>query len=128
MKAVYPAVFTPEDGGEFSVYFPDLDGCLTCGDNLEHALEMAQEALGLWLVSMEERKLDIPIASDISQIEVCENEFINHIMVEVNKYRRNKSVNTMVTIPMWLKESAEQAHINFSGVLQEALKQKLGVG
>ena len=128
MKAVYPAVFTPEDGGEFSVYFPDLDGCLTCGDNLEHALEMAQEALGLWLVSMEERKLDIPIASDISQIEVCENEFINHIMVEVNKYRRNKSVNTMVTIPMWLKESAEQAHINFSCVLQEALKQKLGVG
>jgi len=128
MKAVYPAVFTPEDGGEYSVYFPDLNGCFTCGDNLEHALEMAQEALGLWLASMEERKLEIPKASDLSKIEICENEFVNHIMVEINKYRRNKSVNTMVTIPMWLKESAEQAHINFSGVLQEALKQKLGVG
>ncbi|MCL2054264.1 MAG: type II toxin-antitoxin system HicB family antitoxin [Oscillospiraceae bacterium] len=45
MKTIYPAIFIPEDKGEYSVIYPDLDGCATCGDNLEHALEMAQEAL-----------------------------------------------------------------------------------
>jgi hypothetical protein len=47
-------------------------------------------------------------------------------MVEVNDYRRNKSVNKMLTLPLWLNEAGEKAHVNFSGVLQEALKQKLG--
>ena len=126
MKAIYPAIFILEGNGEYSVIFPDLDGCVTCGDNLEHALEMAQEAMGLYLVALEEHRHDIPIASDLSGIKTNQGEFANLVMVEVNDYRRNKSVNTMVTIPSWLKEAAEKAHVSFSGVLQEALKQKLG--
>ena len=35
-KYVYPAVFTPEEKG-YSVYFPDLEGCYTCGDDLQDA-------------------------------------------------------------------------------------------
>ena len=127
MREIYPAVFIPEDKGEYSVIFPDLDGCATCGYSLEHALEMAQEALGLYLVALEESNYKKPTPSDVDNIEVEKGQFINHIMVEVNQYRRNKkAVNTMVTIPAWLKEAGEQAHINFSGVLQEALKQRLG--
>ena len=126
MKAVYPAIFIPEDNGEYSVIFPDLTGCATCGDDLEHALTMAQEALGLYLVALEEERQEMPIASSIKALKTKRGEFINHIMVEVNQYRRNKSVNTMVTIPAWLKEAGERAHVNFSGVLQDALKAKLG--
>ena len=126
MKAVYPAIFIPEAKGEYSVIFPDLAGCATCGDNLEHALTMAEEALGLYLAALEEDRHKMPLASDIKALEAKQGEFINYIMVEVNQYRRNKSVNTMVTIPAWLKEAGERAHINFSGVLQDALKTKLG--
>ena len=40
-KYLYPAIFTREGYGAFSVFFPDLDGCYTCGDNLTDALMMA---------------------------------------------------------------------------------------
>ena len=126
MKAMYPAVFIPEDKGEYSVIFPDLDGCATCGDNLSHALEMAQEVLGLYLASLEERKIEIPAASDVRTIKTEDNDIVAPVMVEVNQYRRNKTVNKTLTLPAWLNEAGEKAHINFSGVLQEALKQKLG--
>jgi len=87
MKAVYPAIFIPEDKGEYSVIFPDLTGCATCGDDLEHALTMAQEALGLYLAALEEERQEIPIASNIKALKTKRGEFINHIMVEVNQYR-----------------------------------------
>jgi predicted RNase H-like HicB family nuclease len=126
MKKVYPAVFTLEEGGQYSVIFPDLDGCITCGDDIEHALLMAQEALGLYLVSLEEKKQAIPKASKIESVKTNKGEFANLIMVEVNQYRRNKTVNKTLTLPLWLDEAGEKAQVNFSGVLQEALKQKLG--
>lgn len=126
MNAVYPAIFRSEPEGGYTVTFPDLDGCVTCGDDLEHALTMGQEVLGLILVSYEERDINIPTASGIESVKTKEGEFVNLIMVEVNRYRRSKSVNTMVTLPAWLKEAGEQAHVNFSGILQEALKQRLG--
>ena len=40
-KYIYPAIFTPEDEGGYSVVYPDLKGCYTCGDTLEDGLEMA---------------------------------------------------------------------------------------
>ena len=51
---IYPAVLY-RDGDGYSVYYPDLPGCLTCGDNLEDALSNAREALEgfLYLLEME---------------------------------------------------------------------------
>ncbi len=43
-KYVYPAVFTQEEKG-FSVWFPDLEGCYTCGDDLNDAIRMAEDVL-----------------------------------------------------------------------------------
>jgi predicted RNase H-like HicB family nuclease len=126
MKAIYPALFRTESVGGYSVVFPDLDGCITEGDDLKQALEMAQEAMGIYLVSLEEQKKPIPSPSDFDSIEAKQGEFVNLVMVEVNQYRKNKSVNKMLTLPAWLNEAAEDAHVNFSRVLQEALKEKLG--
>lgn len=41
-KYVYPAVFTKEDNGQYSVVFRDLEGCYTCGESMEQAIEMAE--------------------------------------------------------------------------------------
>ena len=57
MKYVYPAVFTPEDSGRFSVNFPDLESCYTCGDDLGDALYMAEDVLAMTLVSYEDKGL-----------------------------------------------------------------------
>lgn len=59
-KYIYPAIFTPEEGGKFSINFPDIDGCYTCGDDLADGLEMAQDALALMLTHLEDEKKVIP--------------------------------------------------------------------
>jgi hypothetical protein len=39
----------------------------------------------------------------------------------------NKSVNKMLTLPKWLNDLAEREKVNFSQLLQAALKNHLGV-
>jgi len=128
MLTVYPAIFLKEDDGGYSVSFPDLDGCFTSGDSLSEAMEMAQEALGLYLVSLEERKIDVPSPSDLTAIEKADSEFISLVSTFMEKYRRkSKSVKKTLTIPQWLNDEAESHHINFSSVLQKALKEELSI-
>lgn len=129
-KYVYPAVFTKEDNGQYSVVFKDLEGCYTCGDNLEHAIEMAEDVLALVLYGYEVDGKEIPAPSNMQEIDVKSNEFINYIKCDTLEYRKmynNKSVRKNVTLPEWLNEEAEKAQINVSKVLQEALMSKLGV-
>lgn len=127
MLTVYPAVFTKEEIG-YSVSFPDLDGCFTEGDTLEEAVEMAQEALGLYLISQEERNIPIPKASDSTAIKHSDGEIISLVSTPMERYRRkNKAVKKTLTIPQWLNDEAESRHINFSSVLQNALKRELNL-
>lgn len=65
MNLTYPAKFNKEDDGSYWVEFPDLQGCLTQGNNLENVIEMAKEALGGYLDSLKEHKEDFPEPSDI---------------------------------------------------------------
>jgi len=39
----------------------------------------------------------------------------------------NKAVKTNITLPSWLKELAEKQQVNFSQVMQSALKEYLGI-
>lgn len=55
-KYVYAAVFTKEENGQYSVVFKDLEGCYTCGDSLEEAIEMAEDVLALTLYGYESEK------------------------------------------------------------------------
>lgn len=45
----YNAIFTPEDEGGFSVYVPELPGCISQGDTFEEAIKNIQEAIALYL-------------------------------------------------------------------------------
>jgi len=130
MKYVYTAVFTSEEDGAYSVYFPDLPGCYTSGDDMTDAVKMAQDALCLWLYDMEQDKKKIPPASNPRNIKTKKNEFTSIIAVDTETYRRfyeNKSVKKTLTIPMWLNEQAEHANVNFSQTLQKALKAELQI-
>ena len=130
MKYTYTAVFTPEDNGAYSVYFPDLPGCYTCGDDLPNAIHMAQDALCLWLYDMEQDKRAIPAASNPKDIKTNGKEFTSVLAVDTETYRRfyeNKSIKKTLTIPMWLNEQGELANVNFSQLLQKALKAELNI-
>ena len=128
MRYTYTAVFTPEKNGIFSVDFPDLQGCYTSGDDMADAIYMAQDVLNLTLYDFENDKKDIPDATKPQDIKITDEQFTSVIAVDTDVYRRfyeKKPVKKTLTIPMWLNERAEKEHINFSGVLQEALKERL---
>ena len=130
MKYAFAAVFTPEANGAFSVRFPDLPGCYTCGDNMPDTVAMAQDALCLWLYDFEQDNKTVPTASNPKDIAIEGEEFTTIIVVDTEKYRRfyeNKSVKKTLTIPMWLNLQAEDANINFSQLLQRALKEELKI-
>lgn len=126
-KYFYPAVFHPETTG-YSVSFPDLTGCFTQGESLEEASDMAFDAIGLYLENYLEK--DYPISSNPADIKLSTNEFMVLIPFSPLAYQKKwntKSVRKSLTLPAWLNELAEQQHINYSKILQEALKNKLMV-
>lgn len=68
MKTYYPCAIVPEDEGNFSVYFPDIKNCVTCGDTLEESLEMAEDVLATMLQELAEDRKEIPTPSRIEAI------------------------------------------------------------
>lgn len=129
-KYVYPAIFTKEENNYYSIRFPDIPGCYTSGDSLEDGVYMANDALCLMLYDLEERGVEIPPASDIGCIKVGDGEFTSLIACDTVEYRKffnNRSVKKTLTIPAWLNTLAEREDINFSSVLQKALKAELHI-
>lgn len=130
MKYVYPAIFKPLDNGEFFIKVPDLPGCMTEGKNLLDALDMAQDAIAMWLCDAEDKNEPIPPASDVFDVTCEEGEFVNLISVDTIEYRNlndSRAIKKTLTIPNWLNTRAEKAGVNFSQLLQTALKEKLGI-
>lgn len=126
----YPAVFTFEPGREIAVVFPDLD-CATSGENEDDALLSARECLGCVLHGLEEDGEEIPAPTPLTQIKTKENEravLIDVFMPSIRLAQVNRSVNRTVTLPAWLNAAALEKGINFSQVLQDALKKQLDVG
>lgn len=127
-RYVYPAIFTKETNGQYSVEFPDLEGCYTCGDDIGEAIKMAEDALALTLYEYENDKRDIPKPSDLTSIAIGDTAFANYVMADTMEYRKmynNKAVKKTLTIPEWMNEAATEAGINFSQALREILTQKL---
>lgn len=129
-KLFYPAIFHIADEGGFWVTFPDLPECMTQGDNMQQAYEMAVDALGLAITSREEERMELPTPSQPQELVVLANEYCVVVEFDLLAYRKrncSKAVKKTLTIPAWLNEEAMALDINFSQVLQEALMQKIGV-
>lgn len=127
---VFPAILTFEEGQEIAVTFPDLPGCATSGTDEKDAVFCGKEALGLHLWGMETDNDVIPAPSSIKDVqkELLQNECIAMIevfMPSVRMSQENKAVNRTVTLPAWLNAKALENNVNFSVVLQEALKERL---
>ena len=122
-KLYYPAIFHPEAEG-YSVSVPDLDGCFSQGETVAEAVEMIRDAVGLYLDGLK----SVPAPSRPEEIKVEAPDFMMIIDYDDLSYKRahdTRSVKKTLTVPSWLNEAAESAHINFSGVLQEGLKKRL---
>jgi len=128
-RYLFPAIFTYADDG-ISIEFPDLPGCYPCAHTTEEAMGNAKEALEVHLYGMEHDGEEIPKPCDIKAIELKQNQVV--VLIEawmslVRDEMENRSVNKNLTIPKWLNDMAEEKKVNFSHVLQIALKEFLGV-
>lgn len=120
----YPAIFTYEAGQEIAVVFPDLN-CATSGTDDNDALLSARELLGCVLCGLEEDGEQLPAPTPLSQVQLQSNEravLIDVYMPSIRMAQINRSVNRTVTLPAWLNAAALEHNINFSQVLQDALK------
>ena len=128
MKYAYPAIFTPVQEGGYDVRIPDLPGCGTCGDDMADAIFMAEDAASMWLCDAENNAESIPVPS--LSLSACPPQVVSYIMADTDEYRRkndNRAIKKTLSIPNWLNTRAMQAGINFSQVLQDALKEKLNI-
>lgn len=128
-KLFYPAIFHPEDVG-YSVTVPDLDGCVSEGNSLEEVYTMITDAIGLCITDTLESGKAAPIASFPQNIQHEKDDFVVLIEFDQLAYLRRhdtKAVKKTLTIPSWLNTMAEERHLNFSGILQDALKDQLNL-
>lgn len=130
-KVYYPAVFHKEKEGYY-VEFPNLPGCFSQGETVEESYLMAKEALGYHLDTTNDlfsQEFEQP-----STIEEVSQKYLNELImlvdfdsVEYSKAFKNKAVKKTLSIPQWLNDLATKNDINFSQLLQEAIKEKLNL-
>lgn len=139
MLSAYPACFFKEDDS-YSVVFPDFNYLSTCGDTLHEALEMAVDCLAGALYTCKKEGTAIPEPSEMHKVDIKSikydleihptESFVNMVTVDVMEYAKihfERSVKKTLSIPEWLNTAAIEKNINFSQVLQEALKERLQV-
>lgn len=122
----YGAIFTKEDDDRFSIEIPDVDGAFTCADSITEGVNNCQEVIGVCLYNKEE----YPVAYEINPKSLNDNQFLVYINVYLPyQFSKTKEVykNKMLTVPVWLEALGKEKNINFSRVLQEALKKELKI-
>lgn len=126
MKQAYPVIIT-KDKDFFVASIPDFETG-TQGESLAEAIEMARDAIGMCGCYMQDEKKVIPIPTDIGNVTKEASDILTLVDVDFDEYRKKHEMRTVrknVTIPSWLNEEAESANINFSALLQKAIKAEL---
>lgn len=130
MTSIYTAVLTPLKSGGYAIRVPDVNGCVTTGRDLADALENAQDALCGCLCTLEDNDIELPVPTAPERIECDHSSFPALISVDTLKYREetdSRAVRQNVSMPAWLCAMAKRAGLNYSAVLQSALKRELHI-
>lgn len=91
MRYIYPAVFTQYDSG-IGIYFPDLDGCISQGDDYLDAFKNAREGLSLHLYGMIEDGEELPAPSRLESIKLSKNQALVLIEVDLTDFKPDWSL------------------------------------
>lgn len=120
IKKAYPVVFTKSQDG-YIAFIPDME-INTQGDTLI-------DAIGIMGIDMEDENEPLPTPTAWHDVKrEHETDIVSLVDVDFTEYRRKndmRSVKRNCTVPSWLCFEAERAGLNFSAVLQSALKEAL---
>ncbi len=127
---VYPVVVERAEAN-LSMYFPDFPGTAITAVELTEGLSRAKELLAFRAQELEESGQPLPSPSEPDQIELFDvSDRIVFVEVYMPPYRdamANKAVTKNCTIPKWLRDAGDAAGLNYSLLLQNALKEALGI-
>mgnify|MGYP000984818166 FL=1 len=127
-RLLYPCVVKEKDG-IFYANFVNFEGCFTDGETLEEVVRNAKDVLSGMLFTMAKNNIPFP-KSENSEIKLENEEFLIYVDVWISpilEKARNQAVKKTLTIPKWLNDEAEKQSLNFSNILQTALKEALGI-
>ena len=127
-RLLYPCIVKKEDG-IFYANFLDFEGCFTDGETLEEVVINAKDVLSGTLFTMAKHNIPFP-SSENKKINLKDGEFLIYIDVWISpilEKAKNQSIKKTLTIPKWLNDEAEKHSLNFSSILQTALKETLGI-
>lgn len=129
-KVNYPAVFHKEKKG-YWIEIPDVPGAYSQAKDFDEAIAMATDALALALDGIERSGKPLPKPCRADKIKLDADSTLVFIVFDLDEQRKSikyyRSVKKTLSIPYWLNEAATEAGINFSAVLQKALKAELGL-
>lgn len=129
MNIYYTVLVKPYDEG-FLTRVPDVPGCVTGGQTLDEAIAMTRDALCGCLCVYEDEGVELPPRCSPSELTPEIGEFAVMVGVDLLRWRMEndtRAVRKNVSMPAWMASMADQRGLNCSQVLQEALRQRLGV-
>ena len=92
-KYVFAGCVERVPSGGFSLFFPDLSGCITAGEDMTQLASRAREALELHLEGMSEDGLPIPAATPPEEIVIDpEFDIVGLLLVEASAVRADQVV------------------------------------
>jgi predicted RNase H-like HicB family nuclease len=122
----YPAIIERAESDGYGVFFPDLPGCTSGGDTIQHAADQAREALGFHIAGMLEDGEQIPKPTPLEDIPTdVEVKEAARVLVPVS-ITSHRSVRVQITLPEDLIEQIDRVASNRSRFLAEAAKKALG--
>lgn len=132
-EITYPVILTYEDDIIY-IGIPDFntDNYISFADNLNDAIKYSKELITMYYTDFEDNQKEIPKPSDIRDIKktLKDNQEVIYINLWLPYEKSLVKIaykKKTLSIPTWLDILATQKNINFSQVLQEALKEKLGI-
>lgn len=145
MLIVYPALFYYDAAAQakYFVTFPDFENSATQGKNIQDALEMASEYLGIIVADLIDTQNHVPRPSDINILDLKETNpfkndddfqleydpeksFVTLIYVDINNYLGSQNpVKKTLTIPKWADDLGKKHSLNFSKTLEDAIVEKV---
>ena len=127
-RIIYPCKIKKKDGF-FYADFIDFEACFTDGETLEETIINAKDVLSGVLFVMAKNNIPFPKAT-IEEIKVEKDEFLMFIDVwtpPIIEKAKDQTIRKTLTIPKWLNDEAEKHSLNFSNILQTAIKETLGL-
>ena len=137
MDVFYPAVVTKEDGTYYGCIvdfdkFEDgeINYYATFGNSMEEAVSKLRDKLSLHMAEFLDLRKKFTYPSKEYHVKLKENRYLYILSVDP-VYEVAKVTNALkkktLTIPVWLDILAQEKNLNFSQILQKALKKELGI-